>query len=58
MRAVGGSVASRLHRVSHGDEVDVNCAQYFASSSLALVLLFVDGEMSGPVSGLGGLGKI
>ena len=27
-------------RVSHGDEVDVHCAQYFVNSSLAPVLLF------------------
>ena len=39
-RAVGCSGASRLFRVSHSDEVDVHCAQYFVSSSLAPVLFF------------------
>ena len=39
-RAVGGRGSSRLYRVSQGDEVDVHCAQYFVSSSLAPVLLF------------------
>ena len=28
-RAVGSRGSSRLYRVSHGDEVDVHCAQYF-----------------------------
>ena len=39
-RAVGGEGSSRLYRVSHGDEVDVHCAQYFENSSLTPVLLF------------------
>ena len=30
----GGTGSSRLYRVSHGDEVDVHCAQYFVNSSL------------------------
>ena len=38
-RAVGRSGAGRLYRVSHGDEVDVHCAQYFVNSSLAPVVL-------------------
>ena len=32
--------SSRLYRASHGDVVDVQCAQYFVGSSLAPVLLF------------------
>ena len=32
--------ASRLKRISHSDEVDVQSAQYFVNSSLAPVLLF------------------
>ena len=36
--AVGGS--SRLYRVSHGDDVDKHCAQYFVNSSLSPILLF------------------
>ena len=39
-RAAGGTVFSRLYRVSQGDEVDVHCAQYFVHSSLSPVLLF------------------
>ena len=39
-RAAGGVVASRLYRVSQGDDVDVHCAQYFVHSSLSPVLLF------------------
>ncbi len=39
-RAVGVRGSSGLYRVSQGDEVDVRCAQYFVSSSLAPVLLF------------------
>ena len=39
-RAAGGTSSRRLYRVSHGDEVDVHCAQYFVNSSLSLVLLF------------------
>ena len=39
-RAAGGKISSRLYRVSHGDEVDVHCAQYFVNSSLSPVLLF------------------
>ena len=39
-RAAGGTSSSRLYRVSHGDEVDVHCAQYFVNSSLSPVLLF------------------
>ena len=39
-RAVGGSGASRLYRVSQGDEVDAECAPFFVNSSLAPVLLF------------------
>ena len=39
-RAVGGRGSSKLYRVSHGDEVDVHCAQYFVNSSLAPVVLF------------------
>ena len=39
-KAVGGSSSSRLYRVSQGDEVDSNCAQFFVNSSLSLVLLF------------------
>ena len=41
-RSVGGGVgsgASRLYRVSQGDEVDVESAQFFVNSSLAPVLL-------------------
>ena len=40
--AAGDHIHGRLHRVlcSQGDEVDVHCAQYFVSSSLAPVLLF------------------
>ena len=38
-RAVGGSGSSRLYRVSQGDEVDFNCAQFFVHSSLSPVLL-------------------
>ena len=37
-RAAGGTSSSRLYRVSHGDEVDVHCAQYFVTSSLSPVL--------------------
>ena len=40
VRAAGGTGSSRLYRVSHGDEVDVHCAQYFVNSSLSPVLLF------------------
>ena len=32
--------SSRLYRVSHGDDVDKDCAQYFVNSSLSPVLLF------------------
>ena len=39
-RAVGGKSSSRLYRVSHCDEADVHCAQYFVTSSLSPVLLF------------------
>ena len=39
-RAAGGKSSSKLYRVSHGDEVDVHCAQYFVNSSLSPVLLF------------------
>ena len=39
-RAAGGTASSRLYRVSHGDEVDKHCAQYFVRSSLSPVLLF------------------
>ena len=39
-RAVGGMASSRLYRVSHGDEVDRHCAQFFVNSSLSPVLLF------------------
>ena len=39
-RAVGGRGSSRLYRASHGDAVDVQCAQYFVNSSLAPVVLF------------------
>ena len=39
-RAAGGTVSSKLYRVSQGEEVDVHCAQYFVNSSLAPVLLF------------------
>ena len=39
-RAAGGTSSSRLYRVSHGDDVDKLCAQYFVNSSLAPVLLF------------------
>ena len=39
-RAAGGTSSTRLYRVSHGDEVDVHCAQYFVNSSLSPVLLF------------------
>ena len=38
-RAVGGRGSSRLYGASHGDEVDVHCAQYFVNSSLAPVIL-------------------
>ena len=36
-RCVGGACSSRLHRVSQGDDVDVQSAQYFVYSSLAHV---------------------
>ena len=39
-RAVGGRRSGRLYRASQGNEVDVHCAQYFANSSLAPVVLF------------------
>ena len=39
-RAAGGTSSSRLYRVSHGDDVDEHCAQYFVHSSLSPVLLF------------------
>ena len=39
-RAVGSRAPGRLHRASHGDEVDVHCDQYFVNSSLAPVVLF------------------
>ena len=39
-RAVGGSGASGLFRVSHGDEMDAASVQFFVNSSLAPVLLF------------------
>ena len=39
-RAVGSRGSSRLYRVSQGDVVDVDCAQYFVGSSLAPVFLF------------------
>ena len=39
-RAAGGTVSSRLYRVSQGDDVDKHCAQYFVNSSLSPVLLF------------------
>ena len=39
-RAVGGSGSCRLYRVSHGDQVDVHCAQNLVNSSLAPVVLF------------------
>ena len=32
--------SSRLYRVSHGDDVDKHCAQYFVNSALSPVLLF------------------
>ena len=38
-RAVRGGAASRLYRVSKGDEVDAASAQYYVNSSLAPVLL-------------------
>ena len=39
-KAFGGRSSSRLYRVSQGDEVDSNCAQFFVNSSLSPVLLF------------------
>ena len=39
-RAAGGTVSSKLYRVSQGDEDDVHCAQYFVHSSLSPVLFF------------------
>ena len=39
-RAVGGRGSGWLYRASQGFEVDVNCAQYFVNSFLALVVLF------------------
>ena len=39
-RAVGGSGASWLKRVSQGDVVDASSTQFFVNSSLAPVLLF------------------
>ena len=39
-RAAGGTSSCRLYRASHGDDVDVRCAQYFVHSSLSPVLLF------------------
>ena len=41
-RAAGGTVSSRLYRVSQGDDVDVHCAQYFVHSSLLLCFFSVD----------------
>ena len=38
-RAVGGGAASKLYRVSRGDEVHVASPQYFVNSSFATVLL-------------------
>ena len=40
-RAVGSRGFSRFYRVSHGDEVDVHCAQFFVNSSLAPWYSFV-----------------
>ena len=34
-----GRGSGRLYRASHGDDVDVLCAQYFVNSSLSPVLL-------------------
>ena len=39
-KAVGGKSSSRLYRISQGDEVDSNCAQFFVNSSLSPELLF------------------
>ena len=39
-RAAGGTSSSRLYRVSHGDDVDKHCAQYFVNFSLSPALLF------------------
>ena len=39
-RAVGGRGSGRLYRASQGDEVDVQCAQYFVNSPLVPVVLF------------------
>ena len=36
-RAAGGTASSWLYRVSHGDDVDEHCAQYFVNSSLSPV---------------------
>ena len=38
-RAVGSRGSSRLYRASQSDDVDMHCAQYFVSSSLAPVVL-------------------
>ena len=35
-RAAGGKSSSRLYRVSHGDEVDVHCAQFILVSPVLL----------------------
>ena len=39
-KAAGGTASSRLYRVSHDDDVDKHCAQYFVNSTLSPVLLF------------------
>ena len=39
-RRRGGAGSSRLYRVSRGDDLDVESAQYFVNSSLSPVLLF------------------
>ena len=36
-QAVGGRSSSRLYRVSQGDDVDSNCAQFFLSTPLFLL---------------------
>ena len=45
-RAAGSRGASRLYRVSRGDDWDVSSAQFFVNSSLALVLLLRRGIKS------------
>ena len=56
-RAVGGRCASRLYRVSQGDEVDAESAPFFVNSSLAPVLLF-RGRLKSVADVLKGIGEV